>query len=226
MKIGIIGTGVVGRSMGSALGGLGHETMLGTRDLKQTMDRTNRDVYGNPPFSEWIGNNRGVKVGTFAEAAAHGELVVNATEGVHSIEALKLSGDANLRGKILVDLSNPLDFSKGKPPSLLVCNTDSLGERIQKAFPEAKVVKTLNTVNALVMANPGQVKWADHTVFMSGNDAGAKGRIADLLRSLGWKDIIDLGDITTARGTEMILPLWVRLFGVLKSPVFNFKVVR
>jgi len=226
MKIGIIGTGVVGRSVGAALGGLGHETMLGTRDLKQTMERTGQDAYGNPPFSEWIGDSRGVKVGTFAEAAAHGELVVNATEGAHSIEALKLSGEANLRGKILIDLSNPLDFSKGMPPSLLVCNTDSLGERIQKAFPEAKVVKTLNTVNALVMANPGQVKGADHTVFMSGNDAGAKDRARGLLKSLGWQDIIDLGDITTARGTEMILPLWVRLFGVLKSPMFNFKVVR
>jgi 8-hydroxy-5-deazaflavin:NADPH oxidoreductase len=142
------------------------------------------------------------------------------------LEALEMAGEDNLKGKILIDVSNPLDFSRGMPPTLWVSNTDSLGERIQRRFPEAKVVKTLHTMNAYVMVDPAQLAGADHTVFVSGDDAEAKAEVGELLRSFGWTDIIDLGDITSARGTEMLMPIWLRLFGALQKPVFNFKIVR
>ena len=136
-------------------------------------------------------------------------------------------GAKHLDGKILIDVANPLDFSRGMPPSLTVCNTDSLGEQIQRAFPAVKVVKTLNTTNAFVMVDPAQVAGGDHTLFVSGNDAAAKTRVTELLEGwFGWKQVIDLGDITTARGTEMLLPIWIRLMGALKTPMFNFKIVR
>jgi 8-hydroxy-5-deazaflavin:NADPH oxidoreductase len=167
-----------------------------------------------------------VRLGAFAEAAAHGEMVVNATAGTVSLEALEMAGEDNLNGKILIDVSNPLDFSRGMPPTLWVSNTDSLGERIQRRFPEAKVVKTLHTMNAYLMVDPAQLAGADHTVFVCGGDAEAKAEVGELLRSFGWTDIIDLGDITTARGTEMVMPIWLRLFGALQKPVFNFKIVR
>ena len=139
---------------------------------------------------------------------------------------LELAGETNLRGKILIDVANPLDFSQGMPPTLSVSNTDSLGEQIQRGFPEAKVVKTLHTVNAYLMVDPAQLAGADHTVFVSGDDTEAKATVAGLLRSFGWTDIIDLGDISAARGTEMLLPIWLRLFGALQKPILNFKIVR
>jgi predicted dinucleotide-binding enzyme len=226
MRFGILGTGVVGKTIAARLARLGHEVMVGTRDPAETISRTEPDAYGNPPFSAWQEEHPEVKLGTFAEATAQSELVVNATAGAVSLEVLEQAGEANLNGKILIDLANPLDFSKGMPPTLLVSNTDSLGEQIQRRFPEAKVVKTLHTVNAYLMVDPAQLAATDHTVFVSGDDAEAKARVTELLRSFGWTDIIDLGDITTARGTEMLLPIWVRLFGVLQKPIFNFKIVR
>ena len=165
-------------------------------------------------------------LGTFAEAAAHGEVVVNATASAVSLEALERAGEENLSGKVLMDVSNPLDFSKGMPPTLSVVNTDSLGEQIQRRFPEARVVKTLHTTNARLMVDPARLAGGDHTVFVGGDDPEAKAVVTDLLRSFGWSDIVDLGDITTARGTAMMLPLWVRPFGALDNPLFNFKIVR
>jgi predicted dinucleotide-binding enzyme len=226
MRFGILGTGVVGKTIAARLDGMGHEVMVGTRDPEETMSRSEPDQYGNPPFSTWQQEHPGVRLGAFAEAAAHGEVVVNATAGTASLEALEMAGEDNLNRKILIDISNPLDFSRGMPPTLWVSNTDSLGERIQRRFPEAKVVKTLHTMNAYVMVDPAQLVGADHTVFVSGDDAEAKAEVGELLRSFGWTDIIDLGDITTARGTEMLMPIWLRLFGALQKPVFNFKVVR
>ena len=167
-----------------------------------------------------------VRLGTFGEAATRGEVVVNATAGAISLEALEQAGEDNLNGKILIGIANPLDFPKGMPPTLLISNTDSLGEQIQRRFPEAKVVKTLHTMNAYLMVDPAQLAATDHTVFVSGDDAEAKARVSELLRSFGWTGVIDLGDISTARGTEMLLPIWVRLFGVLQRPIFNFKIVR
>jgi predicted dinucleotide-binding enzyme len=226
MKIGIMGTGIVGQTIGAKLAELGHEVMIGTRDVAQTLARTEPGIYGNPPFSVWQEQNPKVTLGTFAEAAAHGELIINATAGGASLAALDAAGAANLNGKILMDIANALDASHGMPPSLSVSNTDSLGEQIQRAFPHVKVVKTLNTINAFVMVNPRQLADGDHHVFVSGNDADAKAQVTNLLKSwFGWKHVLDLGDITTARGVEMYLPLWLRLFGAVQTPMLNVKVV-
>src|SRR3712207_253054 len=226
VRLGILGTGVVGKTLAARLAGLGHEVMVGTRDPEETLSRTEPDRYGNPPFGAWQQEHPEVELGTFGEAAAHGEMVVNATAGAVSLEALDMAGEGNLTGKILIDISNPLDFSKGMPPTLWVVNTDSLGEQIQRRFAEAKVVKTLHTMNAYLMVDPAQLGGGEHTVFVCADDAEAKEAVSELLRSMGWTDIIDLGDITTARGTEMLLPIWVRLFGALQKPLFNFKIVR
>ncbi|MEW6722232.1 MAG: NAD(P)-binding domain-containing protein [Candidatus Micrarchaeota archaeon] len=224
MKIGILGTGTVAQAHAARLASLGHDVMMGTRDVKKTLAGTKPDAFGNPPFAEWQKKNPKAKLGAFSEAAAHGEIIINATKGEHSIEALGMAGEKSLGGKILIDISNPLDFSKGMPPSLLVCNTDSLGEQIQRAFPDVKVVKTLNTTNAALQVDPRKLA-GGHSIFMSGNDVQAKSKVAEFLKSYGWEDIIDLGDITTARGTEMLLPIWLRLWGALKTPMFNFKIV-
>jgi predicted dinucleotide-binding enzyme len=151
----------------------------------------------------------------------------NATNGGGSLEALALAGEMNLNGKVLIDVANPLDFSRGMPPTLFVCNTDSLGEQIQRAFPEVKVVKSLNTVTASLMVNPRQLADGDHHIFVCGNDTEAKRQVVELLTSwFGWKHIIDLGDISTARGTEMYLPFWLRLWGALGTGLLNVNVVK
>ena len=168
-----------------------------------------------------------MKLGTFSEAAGHAEIVINATSGTSSLDALHQAGGANLNGKILIDISNPLDFSKGMPPFLSVCNTDSVGEQIQRAFPGVKVVKTLNTVTAGLMVDPRQVADSEHHIFVSGNDPGAKAQVAHLLTTwFGWKHILDLGDITTARGAEMYLPIWLRIWGELCTGMFNIQIVQ
>ena len=224
MKVGILGSGIVGQTIGAKLAERGVDVVMGTRTPKQLDEK--RGMGGS--LAEWVTKvgDRG-RLASFSEAAAHGEVVINATSGTGSLAALELAGAQNLDGKILIDIANPLDFSKGMPPSLTVCNTDSLGEQIQKAFPGVKVVKTLNTTNAFVMVDPGLVAGGDHDLFVSGNDADAKARVVALLEEwFGWKSVIDLGDITTARGTEMLLPIWVRLWGALGTPMFNFKIAR
>jgi predicted dinucleotide-binding enzyme len=215
MKIGILGTGMVGETLGKKLAQLGHEVRMGSRDAK------------NPKAAEFV-KAGGAKCsqGTFADAAKFGEVIFNCTAGTASLEALKAAGAENLGGKVLVDVSNPLDFSKGFPPSLSVTNTDSLGEQIQRAFPSAKVVKTLNTVNAGVMVEPKKLANGAHDLFVCGNDAGAKETVTGILRSFGWERIVDLGDITGARAAEAYLLLWVRLMGGLKTAQFNLQIVR
>jgi 8-hydroxy-5-deazaflavin:NADPH oxidoreductase len=201
MRLGVLGTGRVGSTIAGKLIQLGHEVMMGSRDA------------ANEKAQSWArGAGERASCGAFADAAAFGETVINCTAGGASLDALEAAGAANLNGKVLIDISNPLDVSKGMPPSLTVCNNDSLGEQIQRAFPEAKVVKTLNTVNHQLMVDPSKVP-GDHHVFVSGDDEGAKASVVDLLGSFGWpKDrVIDLGDISTARGPEMYLPLWLRL---------------
>lgn len=212
MRIGVLGTGVVGQTMGAALVRQGHDVMMGARSADNEKALAFRDKTGG-------------RTGTFADAASFGELVVHATRGDSAIEVLQSAGAANLSGKVLIDISNPLDFSRGFPPSLSVSNTDSLGEIIQRSFPDTFVVKTLNTVTASVMVEPSLVP-GPHTVFVSGNDKPAKGRVMDLLRSFGWHSILDLGDITTARGTEQMLPLWVRLYAVLGTGEFNLALMK
>jgi 8-hydroxy-5-deazaflavin:NADPH oxidoreductase len=226
MDIGILGTGVVARTLGGRLDRLGHDVLLGTRDPAQTLARTEPDRFGAPPFARWQEAHREVGLGTFAQAAAHGELVVNATAGAASLDALRSAGPETLAGKVLLDVANPLDPSSGFPPALAVSNTDSLAEQIQRLVPGARLVKSLNTVNASVMVDPAALADAEHSIFVSGDDAGAKAMVTDLLRSFGWRDVVDLGDLSTARGPEMLMPLWLRLFGALGTPAFNVKVVR
>jgi 8-hydroxy-5-deazaflavin:NADPH oxidoreductase len=224
MKIGILGSGVVGQTLGAKLIERGEDVVLGTRSPDKREGKRGMGA----ALDDWLRSTGGkARIASFADAAAHGEIVINATNGAGSLDALTLAGVRNLDGKILIDVANPLDFSRGMPPSLTVCNTDSLGEQIQRAFPNAKVVKTLNTTNAQVMVNPAQVGGGDHDLFVCGNDAAAKARITELLKQwFGWRTVIDLGDITTARGPEMLLPIWVRLMGTLGTPFFNFKIVR
>jgi len=226
MKIGILGTGVVSQTIAEKLVQLGHGVMIGTRDKQVTLAKTGKDNFGRPPFSEWLKNNSKVQFGTYTEAASFGELLVNATNGFGTMPALEAAGKRNLVNKVMIDISNPLDFSKGMPPTLFISNTDSLGEQIQRAYPELKVVKALNTMNAYIMVNPTLLP-DDHNVFLNGNDVNAKNEVKMLLISFGWKEknIIDMGDISTARGTEQILPIWVRLWGTLQTPMFNFKIV-
>ncbi len=227
MKIAVFGTGIVGQVIANRLTGLGHSVIIGTRDVEKTMSRTSKDAYGNEPFSVWYEQNKtSIRLGTFAEAAASSELIFNCTMGQASVQALHDAGENNLSEKILVDVSNPLDFSKGTPPTLSPGNTDSLGELIQRTFPKLKVVKTLNTMNCFLMVNPSAIA-DDHNVFMSGNDIAAKSVVKDILKSFGWNErtIIELGDITSARGTEQLLPIWIRLYGALRNPMFNFRIV-
>lgn len=230
MKIAIIGTGAVGQTLAVKLVSLGHEVLMGTRNVTEKSQSIVKDSYGNPSFRDWHKKNSKIKLVTFADAAASGEIIVNATHGGHSVGALKMADEKNLEKKIIVDISNPLDFSKGMPPGLLqeLSNTNSLGEEIQKTFPRAKVVKTLNTMWCGLMVNPGLIGNGDHINFISGNDEGAKSTVKALLIQLGWKDenIIDLGDITAARATESLLPIWLRVMGVRQSAVFNFNIVR
>lgn len=227
MKIAVFGTGPVGQTIADKLNSLGHDVVLGTRDPKASLQRVDKDSFGRPPLKDWHKEHPTVKIVTFAEAAARGEFLVNATNGTGTMSALASVGAANLAGKVLLDIANPLDFSKGFPPALTVCNTDSLGEQVQRAYPDVKVVKSMNTMNTYLMVSPRSLP-STHTVFLSGNDPGAKDRVRELLRSFGWQDdeMIDLGDITTARGTEQLLPIWVRLYGALGHGMFNFNIVQ
>lgn len=229
MKIGILGTGSVGQTLASKFITLGHEIMIGTRDVAEKLENQTRDHYGNAPFAEWYKQNQHINLGTFTETAAFGQILINATEGLHSIDALQRAKEQNLKFKVLIDIANPLDFSKGMPPALYpeLSNTHSLGEEIQKTFPDVKVVKTLNTMWAGLMVNPSMINNGDHTNFICGNDVEAKEKVKTLLNELGWKNenIVDLGDITSARGTESILPLWLRIMNARQSAAFNFKIV-
>lgn len=216
MHVAVLGTGVVGQTLATKLVSLGHAVTMGSRQA------------GNEKAAAWVASAGDLaSEGSFADAASSGALVVNATSGMASLDALVAAGAQNLAGKVLVDVANPLDFSQGMPPTLNPCNTDSLGEQIQRAFPETRVVKSLNTVNCDVMVNPALVA-GPHTMFMAGNDDRAKADVRALLESFGWPadDVMDLGDITAARGMEMYLPLWLRLWGATGTGHLNVKVLR
>lgn len=219
----MLGTGTVGRTLGTRLVGLGHAVRLGARQA------------GNENAAAWVASvapagpasgSTSASAGTFTDAARFGDLVINATAGTASLAALDAAGPDNLAGKVLIDVANPLDFSHGMPPTLTVCDTDSLAEQIQRRFPDARVVKTLNTVNADVMVHPGILP-GSHTMFLCGNDAAAKAAARALLESFGWPatDLVDLGDIGAARGMEMYLPLWLRLWGASGTSHLNVKLV-
>ncbi|MCA0430464.1 MAG: NAD(P)-binding domain-containing protein [Bacteroidetes bacterium] len=216
MKVAVFGTGNVGDTIGSKLIELGHSVMMGSR----TADNEKAKAFVDK-------HNGKASAGTFADAAAFGEIIFNCTAGVGSIEALKMAGEKNMNGKIIVDVANPLDFSKGIPPSLAVCNTNSLGEEIQKTFSQTKVVKALNTMWCGLMVNPTMINGGDHSTFVCGNDAEAKEEVKTILKLFGWaeKNILDLGDITKARGTEMYLPIWLSIYGATNNGAFNIKIV-
>lgn len=217
MKIGVFGTGTVGDTIGSKLVSLGHQVMMGSRT---------RD---NEKAAAFIAKNGSHALsGNFADTAAFGEILVNCTRGDGTLAALEMAGVQNLAGKILIDIANPLDFSKGIPPLLSICNDFSLAEQVQQTYPELKVVKALNTMWCGIMVNPGMIGLGDHHTFMSGNDPEAKIQVRQLLESFGWKpeNVLDLGDISTARGTEMYLPLWLRIWGATKNGAFNIRIVQ
>ena len=216
MKHAVLGTGMVGTTIATKLVEKGHDVRMGSREAR------------SEKAAAWVKKaGAHASQGSFADAAAFGEVVWNCTKGEGSLAALKAAGAANLQGKLLLDVSNPLDFSKGMPPTLFVSNTDSLGEQIQRAFPGAKVVKTLNTLTCALMVDPGKLAGGDHDVFVCGNDAGAKERATAILKGdFGWKRVIDLGDVGQSRGTESWLALWIRLYGVLGTGDFNLKIVR
>lgn len=227
MKIAILGTGAVGKTLAGKLASLGHEVAMGTRDPSQTLQRTDPDMAGEPPVSAWLKEHESVRLVPLSDAARDSEIIINAISGAGVLAALQTAGAANLEGKILIDVSNPLDFSNGMPPTLSVCNTDSLGEQVQEAFPGAKVVKTLNTINVVRMVEPKQLAGGDHTMFVAGNDSDAKTTVTRYLKEwFGWEDVLDIGGISSARGTEMLLPIWLRIYGAFESPNFAFKVVR
>jgi 8-hydroxy-5-deazaflavin:NADPH oxidoreductase len=214
MRIAVLGTGMVGQAIATRLVQLGYQVKMGSRDS------------ANEKARSWV-MQAGPKgsSGTFADAAAFGDIIFNCTSGDGSIPALKSAGEKHLAGKVLIDVSNPLNMSKVPLPELSFCNDDSLGERIQREFPSTKVVKTLNTMNCQVMVDPVKLP-GEHDVFVSGNDLEAKATVKEILREFGWDNPIDLGDITSARGVEMLLPIWLRLMVAFKSPNFNFHIVR
>jgi 8-hydroxy-5-deazaflavin:NADPH oxidoreductase len=216
MNFGVFGTGIVGETIATKLVSNGHKVIMGSRSAT------------NEKAAAWVKKNgANASQGTFEQAAITGDIIINCTKGEAALEALKLAGDYNLDKKILIDVSNPLDFSKGMPPTLTVCNTDSIGEQIQRQYPKTMVVKTLNTINSSVMVNPRMLS-GSHVVFICGNDANAKEIVGDILKTFGWKkeEILDLGDISASRGTEMLLPLWIRLMSTFKSGAFNFNIVK
>jgi 8-hydroxy-5-deazaflavin:NADPH oxidoreductase len=218
MKIAVLGTGMVGDTIGSRLIELGHEVKMGSRTATNEKAKAFVDKHAGK-----------ASAGTFTDAAEFGEVVINCTAGGGSIDALKMAGEKNINGKIIIDIANPLDFSKGMPASLIpaLSNTNSLGEEIQKTFPSTKVVKTLNTMWCGLMVNPAMINGGDHTNFISGNDADAKQKVKALLNEFGWKNenILDLGDISAARGTESVLPVWLRIWNATQNGAFNFKVI-
>jgi predicted dinucleotide-binding enzyme len=228
VDIGIIGSGKVAQTLAAKLLELGHSVMVSSRDTAQPKDRGDWGVI--PAAADFAAAQRELgwtaAAGGFADAAVHGEVLINATAGEYSLDALAAAGRANLAGKILIDVANPLDFSGGMPPTLLYCNTDSLGERIQAAFPDARVVKSLNTVNAQVMVDPRQLS-EPTAIFVAGNDQEAKDWVHHELleRWFGWEQVLDLGDIGAARGLEMWMPLWLRLWGAAGTGAFNIRLV-
>lgn len=220
MKIAVLGTGGVGQAFVHRLKVLGHQVVMGTRDPEKKRSE--------PAFAKFLAQEPGVELLGFREAAEFATMLINATKGAASLDVLALAGAHALRGKVLVDLANPLDFSKGMPPVLVpeLCNTNSLGEEIQRRFPDVRVVKTLNTMWNGIMLDPRQLGQT-HVNYMCGNDAAAKAEVRVLLSGLGWQETqtLDLGDITAARATEGTLPIWLRVYGVKATGAFNFAVV-
>lgn len=226
MKIAVIGTGMVGRALAGRLAGLGHDVVIGTRDVAQTLSAAEPDSRGTPAYSVWQQEHPQVRLVPFAAAGMHGEVVVNAVAGAYSVAALQGVGEENLAGKTLIDVSVPLDMSEGMPPLIHATTSDSLGEEIQRTFPQSRVVKTLNTLFNQVMIEPSRLPGL-HNLFLAGDDVAAKTTARQLLGEFGWPQdaILDLGGITAARATEMYMRLYFTLAGLLQTFEFNIAVV-
>jgi len=196
MKVGILGSGDVGQSLGKGFASRGYEVMIGSRTPE------------SEKLASWkVETGKNASTGTFSDAAFQGDILVLATLGTAAENAIDLAGFSNFRGKVLIDATNALDFSKGMPPGLFVGTTDSLGERIQRRLPEAKVVKCFNTVGHSQMVDP---TFKDVEMLICGNDAVAKKEVVRILKEFGWKGAIDVGGIDGARWLEAVGPLWVR----------------
>jgi 8-hydroxy-5-deazaflavin:NADPH oxidoreductase len=208
VKIGVLGTGGVGRALAGRLGGLGHDVVVGTRDPGATLARTEPDRQGTPPYAQWQEQNPGVRLVSLPEAGAHADVLVNATNGAASLDALTAADVGGREGLVVLDVANPLVLGPDGP-SLSVANTDSLAETLQRAFPNTRVVKSLNTMNSAVMVDPARVP-GDHVVFVAGDDAAAKETVTGLLGEFGWGAgrVVDLGNLTMARGLEMFVLMW------------------
>jgi len=219
MNIGVLGTGVVGETLATALTRKGHNVRLGSR----TAD--------NEKGAAWVKNaNEHATQGDFNDAAAFGDIVFFCLNGEHALNAIELIDEDSVQGKIFIDLTNPLDFSKGMPPQILdgYGNHTSLGEKVQAALPKAFVVKALNTVTANLMVDAKLVGKGDHHLFICGNNSDAKNKVAHfLVDNFGWKagNILDLGGIEKSRVTEAYVPFWVSLMQATGTPMFNIKIV-
>jgi hypothetical protein len=222
-KIAVLGTGAVGRALAARLAELGHDVRMGTRDVAATLTRDEQDAAA---MARWLEQHPAVRLMTFDEAADGADLLINATAGTASLAAMGTVDERRRRGAVVLDVANALDFSHGFPPRLAIDQDTSLAEQLQAEYPEVRVVKALSSMNASVMVHPERVGGGDHTTFVAGNDEAAKAEVIELLTELGHQDMLDLGDLTAARGVEAILPLWLRLLGALGTPNFQFKVVR
>lgn len=226
MRIGVLGTGAVGRTLAGALDEQGHEVVMGSRDAAAALASADVNQQTGATLAGWHDEHAGVRIATFADAAAHGEVVLHATSGAGSLPALAAAGDASLAGKIVVDIANPLVWSE-QEATLSVMNTDSLAEQAQRQHPSARVVKALNTVTAAIMVDPSMLADGDHTLPICGNDEAAKHQVTAWLQEwFGWRDVLDVGDLTAARATEAYLLFWLRIYQATGSPIVNTKVVR
>lgn len=208
MKIGILGTGGVGRTLAAKLNSDGHEIMIGTRNVEETLAKNQPDAMGSPPYKEWQSHNPKVKLATFADTAKFGEIIILATFGDATKNALDLAGKENFNGKVVIDTTNPLDFSKGVPPGFTATLGHSLGEQIQKHIPNAKVVKAFNSIGAHIMINPKREE-GDPDFFIAGNDEGAKKKVSEVAKGLGWNSVVDLGDISQSYWLEGLAMIWI-----------------
>lgn len=223
MKVAVLGTGMVGRAHAAKLSELGHDAVIGTQDVDHTLRSSQSDAMGNPPFREWHKDHSQIRVATYHNAVRGADLVIEALNGKIAVAALTAL-ENELAGKVVIDIGNPLDLATGSP-QLFVCNTDSLGEQLQRALPHARVVKTLCTVTADVQVHPERIAHGDHHMFVAGNDADAKQLVVALLHQYGWQHVIDIGDISAARALEMLFPMWMKLMKALGTIHFNYRVL-
>ena len=221
MNIAVLGSGGVGRAHAARLYELGHSVVIGTRDPGASLARVGADDRGQDQFGTWHTTHSDIAVKTYAAAIEGAEVVINALRGSASLEVLSALS-TSLAGMVVIDIANPLFFAEDGPPTLFVCNDNSLAEQLQVALPSSHVVKAFSTMHANIRVDPTLVSGGDHALLICGNDENAKQSVVDIAKQYGWQDIIDLGDITAARGMEMLLPLWIRTMSVLGTTAFNY----